>query len=796
MRLSPRLWFLIPSSKSESSRFKVQIQNKRCKRKVEVEHIKIFVCKDADFVDDLISCQIDWELEYFLSLSRNHTCWEEANSFEIIHPVDDQDCLVLKIPRDNSVKKDRIHMFSLENDEYHIIDINEIHDGLLCFNLANCLVELNTNLIRNFLLKGLNNIEIYGTPGQIHCFGERSIGLLGGQNSSKGSFGWCSGISLYGDGAILSFSHESFLLGKGGQRAVKVILENFFKFKHEIRREKRIAFIGFSDCDSLNFICNVSDDGFVYSKSSLFESVELNSIENCINSHELDILVINGNKEEKKPTHETELSSRILERFISSGKLLIIGLCPWGWEYISGGRLDSHSISNNINKEMGMVLTDEYFNNEGGYIGIQNQTNYFLSTFHYWRKLILSIDGIYYDNKLRTEEYLLMTKDIECHLKKGAKTNEQNKILDLIAQLLKKKIYLKLKPPFNMEYGINILFMAIARSRLLEDQLSEICCSEDERYKFDDFDTWINMNQFWKVEDDVSGLYSSELNIKELNLSINEAFCPVYDIPLEWQNTGVYIKYKNVLGIEFVPNNQYSSFSFKSKIHIGSHSDFLRYKETEILKRLPLISKTYNWHIQESNYITIESPCEGIVYFEYISGIGPSNTSEPNALPNRNKSCNFLIGVIKFTPLTEGDVALTPIYTIDKTQINSCSKDNRVVITDLDFLARFFSKDNNKLSSLLPAWIELHGRKIVITIPTRVLYRMNCLIIDDLLEFWDKVVDTQNELYFNCKWTKERIVCDIQISDGYMHSGKFFPLSMFTIYLICRVSNNDTPRHG
>ncbi|OII75364.1 uncharacterized protein cubi_01885 [Cryptosporidium ubiquitum] len=767
MEISPGIWFLVPNNVSDCSKFSIYIPNKKCEDMLRRDDLKIYKCKSIDFVRNLKLGRLNLELGELLNFSEDHINWEKTNDFEIINE-DRKYHVVLNINIDNKCNE-KLFMLCLGNDDYHIININEIHNDFFDFGLKNHLIKLNVKLIRDFLLKGLNNIELNGTPGQIHCFGERTFGLFCGKNHNRGSFSWCSGISLCGDGAILSFSHESFLLERSGHEVLKVVLKNFFQFKGETKKEKCVGFLGFSDYDSSNFIRNISNDNFIYSRGSLFESVELSNIEKSISNHKLDIIVINGNKEQKKPIHETKLSSKILKSYIFSGNLIIIGLCPWGWEYISGGRLNSHSISNGINKEMGMIFTNEYFCNEENYINIQNSSNCLLSSFYYWKELINSINkGI--KNELNIDEYFLMTKDIECHLNMDLKTTEQNKILNLIVELLKKKTYLKLRPPFNMEEGINILNMAIACSRLIENKLDVIGDFQNKKYSFDDFDDWINANQFWKLEDNISDLYLSE-TYKELNLSTNELCCPVYDIPFEWQNTGVYIKYRKPLKVEFISGNKYCSFPFKSKIHIGSHSDFLRYKEKKILRRIPLINKIYNWNILESSCITIDSPCEGIVYFEYIPNIELSSTIEPLTKLNKDQSYNNIIGMIKFITLNEDEVELTPIYTIDKLKINTCLGDNRRVITDINVWTRIFSKENKKFSNLLPAWIELHGKKIILTIPSRVLYRINCFMVDDLLEFWDRVVDTQNELYYNYKWTKERIVCDTQISDGYMHSG-------------------------
>ncbi|MCH7903212.1 MAG: hypothetical protein IH944_01440 [Armatimonadetes bacterium] len=77
----------------------------------------------------------------------------------------------------------------------------------------------------------------------------------------------------------------------------------------------------------------------------------------------------------------------------------------------------------------------------------------------------------------------------------------------------------------------------------------------------------------------------------------------------------------------------------------------------------------------------------------------------------------------------------------------------------------------------LPApWAELEANNIVLTVPSEVVRELDDP--QDLLNFWDSVMAKYAELSTRPLPTrKQRMVCDVQISAGYMHSG--YPIMMW-----------------
>ncbi|KAF7457326.1 Peptidase family M60 domain containing protein [Cryptosporidium felis] len=765
MEISPRIWFFVLNSGNESEEFCITVRKRASNGDLLENDICIYSLAE-DVIENLFLRISDWKWGEYFRLANQNVNWEETEPIEkIIFKEKDKTLLRVKVANSRPNSKKVLLKFHLINDNHHITDISKINLDDWDPKIYEYSIKYYGGVIRNHLINNLEKIKLIGTPGQLHCFGKQSIGLIGGGSCSKGNFSWCSGITLYGDGTILSFSHEGFLLESHGHKVIKTILNNLLEIKNESKNKLNIGFIGFSEQESLNFVQGVNNGKCNLTRSLFYELLDFKNIKDMVFSGNTDIIVLNGSREKLKSTNEVVNCSNILKEYIYSGKILVIGLCPWGWECINGsGSLKRNSICNEINKEMGMIYTDEYFWGSGEYIEIKNEKS-LLSTYFYWEKLTHSLE---YPNDKSLEfgldEYFLMAKDIENHLNCINKTSEQQRIVRFIAEFLKKEPYLELNPPFNMQSGIIILIMSITTTRMNEDCSEKLEIEGESEYFFNNFDNWISENQFWRDNLLFLDKCQSELNVQETNLLVDEHFCSVFNCPLEWQNTGIYLRYKSKIKVDFISNVDFNSNHFQVKLRIGCHSDYLRFKEIDILNRVPVISKVYNWNLEDSKSIVIESPCDGIVYFEFICSIKTGNLSKIDLEKQQE------IGLLKFETLNELKLTLTPIYSIDDHQISKNS-DGRIIVSDLNKWKKLFSNSIGNYRSQLPYWLELHGKKVVLTLPIKVFFQNYGIAIDELLEFWDSVVSIQDDLFKNDKWSKERIVCDIQISDGYMHSG-------------------------
>ncbi|CAF4250193.1 unnamed protein product [Rotaria sp. Silwood2] len=68
-------------------------------------------------------------------------------------------------------------------------------------------------------------------------------------------------------------------------------------------------------------------------------------------------------------------------------------------------------------------------------------------------------------------------------------------------------------------------------------------------------------------------------------------------------------------------------------------------------------------------------------------------------------------------------------------------------------------------------WTDIAGQYIAFNLPSKSVCHLNSAQLDRALNFWDSVVLAHHELLGTTPTYRERIVCDEQISFGYMHSG-------------------------
>ncbi|KAH8740069.1 hypothetical protein FG386_000896 [Cryptosporidium ryanae] len=770
MEVSPRNWLsLVRNENEEIEKFEIHIKSRFEHKNYGFEKIKLKVyrCTNEDILSnlDLNIEPLKWD-DYFLFIN-DYTVWSEI---EYIQHNIRKDIYAIQIINREYNSGYLLLKLQVEHSNYYIHDIVRNERTNLVWN--DCLLKYNKYALRKMLLEGANKINIIGTPGQVHCFGKKTIGLLSGESDRQCDFSWCSGAYLSGYSFLLCFSHESFILNNQGQNLIGIILKNLRKFMDLKIQDIKMGFLGFNDCDSDRFVENVTISTEMYfCKYSNYVEISFENIVELAFNQNIGIIVINGNSEKQRSENELTLSMEILRECIYSGKIVIIGKCPWGWEYTIGvNSIKDKSLCNILMKEFGLIFTNEYFWNKLDYIEPYIESTVLSNSYYYWSKVMHEIKEYGQNNvNIGKNEMLLLIKDIELFFFNQKISFEMQKTILFIIELLNNELYLEIIPPFNKNKGLTFLHLTITKYRIKEFNSKELLIDGKFFYSFDSLDRWINNNLFWKFSGFMGFNFScnTQHNLSHLLLS-EEIKCPVYEIYNEWQNTGIYLRYKDVIEIHFTPFCDILKIDFNAKILIGCHTDELNLKKVDILNRIPIIYKEYNWNIKKSKYINIESPCDGIVYFKYFSD---SNSSEVNLSNNCNISFrNLKIGFLTITSTNiNRKLVLSPIYST--TYHEKEDFDNRVVI-DEEAKWNIITSTLKKLKKNdFPHWIELQGKKIILTLPTCVVINISESFIRDLLDFLDKVVCTQDELLPNKKWLKERIVCDIQISAGYMHSG-------------------------
>jgi hypothetical protein len=186
----------------------------------------------------------------------------------------------------------------------------------------------------------------------------------------------------------------------------------------------------------------------------------------------------------------------------------------------------------------------------------------------------------------------------------------------------------------------------------------------------------------------------------------------------DWHSTGLYAAPGEVLTIR-VPKEAAGK---GLAVRIGAHSDTLWHLPT--WRRCPEICRTF---LIDKPEVKVANAFGGLVYLVVPRG------------------CR--LGKVQ----VEVDGAVeAPYFVLGRTPID-------------DWVQRI---------RYLPApWAELATSKIVLTVPSDVIRNLDHP--EEVMDFWDKVLDACAELAAIPKERKrpERIVADIQISAGYMHSG-------------------------
>ncbi len=185
-----------------------------------------------------------------------------------------------------------------------------------------------------------------------------------------------------------------------------------------------------------------------------------------------------------------------------------------------------------------------------------------------------------------------------------------------------------------------------------------------------------------------------------------------------WASTGLYAAPGELVRVEVPAQVSAKGLS----VRIGCHNDTLWHLDA--WKRVPAICKAQKITTQVT---PVASPFGGLLYIEIPSnaGIGPLNVTISGAVE-------------------------APRYVLGKTRLDDW---------------------RSHLRAAAAPWAELETSKVILSIPSK-----NIRNLDDpeaLMKFWDKILDAEADLATipRERARPERIVADVQISAGYMHSG-------------------------
>lgn len=193
--------------------------------------------------------------------------------------------------------------------------------------------------------------------------------------------------------------------------------------------------------------------------------------------------------------------------------------------------------------------------------------------------------------------------------------------------------------------------------------------------------------------------------------------------PEAWQDTGLYAAPGEVVTVTVssLPKDR------KVSIIIGCHRDSLL--QLDKWSRFPVITRTFVLKVGENR---IANAFGGLLFIKVSSTAENKNAFEP---------------VEAASPLQFNQTVVAPIYTLG---------------TD--------TEATWSISRLAPApWGTLVGKRAILHVPSYLLRELP--EPKELLEWWDNVLEVEDDFIALDRLAPERVVPDIQISAGFMHSG-------------------------
>ncbi|MCA8940205.1 MAG: M60 family metallopeptidase, partial [Planctomycetes bacterium] len=193
----------------------------------------------------------------------------------------------------------------------------------------------------------------------------------------------------------------------------------------------------------------------------------------------------------------------------------------------------------------------------------------------------------------------------------------------------------------------------------------------------------------------------------------------------EWLSTGMYAPAGEVVTIS-VPKE---ALELGLRVRIGANKDLL-YSHRDTWFRFPEISEV---HDVTGPLMRLNNPFGGLIYIE-------------NPQERQGITLDFgIVGAVR-----------APYFVLGKT-------DNKQWVDEIrDFPA---------------PWAELECHKVILTVPSRLIRKLDNP--EALMRFWDRTRDYYAELSTKPLQSRpERMVVDVQISNGYMHAG--YPIMMQT----------------
>ncbi|CEM04376.1 unnamed protein product [Vitrella brassicaformis CCMP3155] len=599
---------------------------------------------------------------------------------------------------------------------------------------------------RAHLLDGVTPLPRSGVPGTVDVISTTAFSLIGNEKQT------IAAAALYGNGRVVAMAKEDYLRNEAGGTFVQSILRWLGGGKGEITTGISVSVIGWERWWIHGAVDGLADTGDVGGLVALVQRQRRPSVIVLAPWYDARQEIISSCDDPRV---------RALVKYVHTGGGLLVGLCPWGWEQVAGNRcVRSESLQNAVLQHVGLNYTNQYSH---GDVFVCDDS-------HPWCKRNVA--------------------DAMEACKSAAQNGEE--VSDVVYPLLCSSL------PSLPLHTLQTIFTQDQQTptpnpthacRQLVGSAREVFCSAAcgggggggggpldgiewplgnrslrdvvNGVKVICFDrTWRSMPlEGVPRAPGIEGLLGSvAVDCPRLH-----AF-PIQIDPsrLGWQSTGVYVPPGEVIKLTcgarrrggalrgfvdaLVGNTE---IKCRLTVRIGCHTD----KVTQTpLKRWPNVTHAVAWDPAHDHSLTTATPFGGLLYIECSHST--HNTSTPSdGAP---------------TTVTLSGGVLCPWYSLEHEEREETKGETAGPCVGYPYGRRSSWRERVCYGG---PWGELEGRRVVISLPRSTLEKVEDP--REVVEFWDSVVEAQ--LVLSCRWPypsrKERIVPDVQITCGYMHSG-------------------------
>lgn len=605
---------------------------------------------------------------------------------------------------------------------------------------------------RQALLKGVKNLDCTGIiPGLICVFGETAFPVITAGPQVVGAASVLQRSGGGDGGKVVAFAHESVWDSKPREKLSGVNGKNDFDvlFKNSVRWASRRS------PDEMDKICMavvgeplewleklIVDTGM----SSQVEAVEWSPVATK-NSGECDVVLwrgATGSGDIVDPAHAPGLADLLYDACESQEIGVVLGVCPWGFEMVTSQSVKNSCAQSHFIRRVGLAYSTDMYKGSDQ-IDVESVCQSDLLSSH-GRYVLESVNEKDTDS-LTDHEALTISISINALAGVSGLDLEQTlpQLVLFMSEAEKQFDFstIATEREWKVDHGTKAACLVAWHTAQSSDPLGGESGRRTDCKRAPGAATiWNTMNESL-TSDPLSWPLKpiEQTDIRKLHHILVKSFAG-------WQSTGLFALPGEPVAISFSGE---CNIRGTWQARIGCHTDTLWHKP-EML-RWPDMRCTCN--LVEALSIVV-SPFGGPLYFEFVENSPQTSISDS---VDADEVTFSVTGAIQ-APLFHQQLSDDTSWEVAKT---------------------------------LPApFAEVVGKHMILSLPSVAIRQLSYDQIRAAALFWDEVVIAQCELAaMSIPQRPERIVCDIQISAGYMHSG--YPIMVHLDQINPKTCAKDSP---